>query len=206
VLAFLVAFGSMSVQAVFGLYAMKELALTPQQVGTVLVVLGLASAVVQGLLTGPVTRRWGLESVIRASLAANALGFLVLLLANSYRTVLATTAAYVGSHALLRPSVQALTSERARVGQGAAMGLNSAFMSLGQIAGPIWSGYLFDVNIHYPYLSGACVMAAGLAASLVYLREGATGQPMPSDAPERSGSAQAVARPDRSLKPRESGH
>jgi MFS transporter, DHA1 family, multidrug resistance protein len=170
VLAFLVAFGAMNFQAIFGLYGMQQLGLDPEQIGTVLVVVGLVSAVVQGILTGPAGRRFGEGAVIRASLLTNAIGFLVLLLATSYATVLVTTGVYVLSHALLRPSVQALTSERASGGQGAAMGLNSAFMSLGQIAGPIWAGFAFDVHPSLPYMSGAVVMLIAFVAAVRCLR------------------------------------
>ncbi|MCZ8517007.1 MFS transporter [Paenibacillus filicis] len=41
--------------------------------------------------------------------------------------------------------------------QGYVAGLNSAFTSLGNIAGPIVAGFLFDVDINYPYTL-ACVI------------------------------------------------
>jgi DHA1 family multidrug resistance protein-like MFS transporter len=170
-MAFVVSFGATNFQAIFGLYALEKFDFNPQQVGTILVVVGVVSAIIQGLLTGPFTKRFGEATMIKATLLTNALGFLVLLLANSYATVLLTTGIYVLSHALLRPSVQALTSRRASSGQGKAMGLNSSFMSLGQIAGPIWAGMVFDKDMSYPYLSGAVILLFGFLISLVYLRQ-----------------------------------
>ncbi|MBN2148141.1 MAG: MFS transporter [Anaerolineales bacterium] len=160
-MAFLVSFGAINFQAIFGLYALEKFDFTPEQVGTVLVVVGLVSALVQGVLTGPATRRWGEVAVIRWTLLTNAAGFLILLLARTYPGVLLTAGIYTLSHALLRPSVQALTSRRAPMAQGAAMGLNNAFLSLGQIAGPLWAGLVFDLNVDLPYLSGALIMLAG---------------------------------------------
>lgn len=125
VVAFIVSFGAINFQAIFGLYALKKFNFDPSQVGTVLVIVGLVGAIVQGALTGPVTKRWGEAVVIKFSFLTNALGFLVLLVANSYETVLLTTGVYTLSHALLRPSVQALTSKHAALGQGAVMGLNN---------------------------------------------------------------------------------
>jgi DHA1 family multidrug resistance protein-like MFS transporter len=171
-MAFIVSFGATNFQAIFGLYALEKFAFNTQQVGTILMVVGIVSALIQGLLTGPFTRRFGEAAMIKATLLSNALGFLVLLLANSYATVLLTTGVYVLSHALLRPSVQALTSRRAGGGQGTAMGLNSSFMSLGQIAGPIWAGVVFDINLDYPYLSGAVILLIGFLVSLVCVRQG----------------------------------
>lgn len=39
--------------------------------------------------------------------------------------------------------------------QGSAMGIAESYMSLGRIAGPLWAGYILDINIYYPYISGA---------------------------------------------------
>jgi DHA1 family multidrug resistance protein-like MFS transporter len=170
-MAFIVSFGATNFQAIFGLYALEKFAFNAQQVGTILMVVGVVSAIIQGLLTGPFTKRFGEAAMIKATLLSNALGFLVLLLANSYATVLLTTGIYVLSHALLRPSVQALTSRRAVGGQGTAMGLNSSFISLGQVAGPIWAGVVFDINVSYPYLSGAVILLIGFLISLVWVKQ-----------------------------------
>jgi DHA1 family multidrug resistance protein-like MFS transporter len=169
VIAFIVSLGAINFQAIFGLYALKKFNFAPGQVGTVLVIVGLVGAIVQGALTGPVTRRWGEAAVIKFSFLTNALGFLVLLAANSYETVLLTTGVYILSHALLRPSVQALTSKRAALGQGAVMGLNNLFMSLGQIAGPLWAGFVFDLNVDLPYLSGAAIMLVGFLIARIWI-------------------------------------
>jgi MFS transporter, DHA1 family, multidrug resistance protein len=170
-MAFIVSFGATNFQAIFGLYALKKFEFSPQQVGTILVVVGIVSAIIQGLLTGPFTKRFGEPLMIKVTMFTNAMGFLVLLLANSYATVLLTTGIYILSHALLRPSVQSLTSRRAVGGQGSAMGLNASFISLGQIAGPLWAGVVFDINMSYPYLSGSVILFLGFLISLFTIKE-----------------------------------
>jgi len=45
-------------------------------------------------------------------------------------------------------------------------------MSLGRIVGPIWAGFIFDVNVNYPYLSGAVIMFIGFLFSLVWVSQG----------------------------------
>jgi DHA1 family multidrug resistance protein-like MFS transporter len=165
-LAFLVSFAATNFQAIFGMYALKKFAFNPQQIGTILVVTALVSAVIQGALTGPITRRWHEANLIKVFLLTNAVGFLVLLTAYNYPTVLITTGIYTLSHTLLRPVVQSLTSKRAPAGQGAAMGLNNAFISLGQIAGPLWAGFAMDINISLPYISGAVILVIGFIFSL----------------------------------------
>ncbi|MGE5531109.1 MAG: MFS transporter, partial [Bacteroidota bacterium] len=164
--AFMVSFAATCFQAIFGLYALDKFGFGPQQIGTILVVTALVAALIQGTLTGPITRRWHEAILIRIFLLTNAAGFMVLLAAYDYPTVLITTGIYTLAHTLLRPVVQSLTSKRAPAGQGAAMGLNNAFISLGQIAGPLWAGFVFDINVNLPYISGAVILLAGFVISL----------------------------------------
>ena len=165
-LAFLISFAATNFQAIFGLYALEKFSFNPQQIGTILMVTALVSALIQGTLTGPLTRRWHESVLIKIFLLTNAGGFLVLLMAYNYPTVLLTTGIYTLAHTLLRPVVQSLTSKRAPAGQGAAMGLNNAFISLGQIAGPLWAGFVFDINVNLPYISGAVILLIGFVISL----------------------------------------
>ncbi|MCA9874945.1 MAG: MFS transporter, partial [Anaerolineales bacterium] len=169
VLAFLVSFGLTNFESVFGLYSLQRFDYGPQQVGGILMFIGLLSAVVQGGLTGPLSRRWGESAIIKASLLGSAIGFAIMLLAFNLVTILLTVGFFIISNAMLRPAVSSLTSRRATGGQGMAMGLNNSFMSLGRIVGPVWAGFLFDVNIHWPYLSGAVVMLLGFVLCLRFL-------------------------------------
>jgi len=135
---------------------------------------GVGGAVMQGLITGPVTRRWGEATVIRVSLLATAIGFVAMTLATDYWTVAATTLFFILSNSMLRPAVASLTSQRAEDGQGVAMGLNNSFMSLGRVVGPILAGSLLDVWVTLPFLSGAVIMTAGFVVSLLWLTDDRT--------------------------------
>jgi hypothetical protein len=42
-------------------------------------------------------------------------------------------------------------------------------MSLGRIFGPLWAGKALDMNLYYPFLTGAIIMLAAGVASLFYL-------------------------------------
>jgi DHA1 family multidrug resistance protein-like MFS transporter len=170
-MAFLVSFGLTNFEGIFGLYALQKFEYDTEQVGTIMVVVGLVSAAVQGALIGPMTKRWGEAFVIKLSLLGSSVGFLLMLTATTYATVLLTTGFFVLTVALLRPAVASLTSQRATMGQGVALGLNNSFMSLGRIAGPLWAGYLFDVNVNLPYLSGAVIMLVGFFVSLGWVKQ-----------------------------------
>jgi DHA1 family multidrug resistance protein-like MFS transporter len=167
----LFSFALTNFEAVFGLYALQKFGYGPERVGTILMVVAVVSTVGKALLTGPATRRWGEAAVIKASALLGSVGFLVLLAANTYVTILLATGFFILSKTLLRPAAFALISRRSAAGQGAAMGLSSAFMSLGRIAGPIWAGFIFDVNVDYPYLSGAAIMFTGFLVSLMWVTQ-----------------------------------
>ena len=169
-MAFLASFGLANFEAVFGLYALQKFNYGPERVGMILAVVGLVSAVGK-VFTGALTRHWGDAAVIKTSLLAGSIGFLVLLLADTYVTILLATGFFVLSKTFLRPSVLALTSQRATIGQGAAMGLSNSSMSLGRIVGPLWAGLVFDLNFDYPYLSGAAILFAGFVISLAWVTQ-----------------------------------
>ncbi|GAB4481404.1 MAG: tetracycline resistance MFS efflux pump [Anaerolineae bacterium] len=171
VMAFVISFGLTNFESIFGMYALEKFGYGPQQVGTILMGIGITSAVVQMALTGPLTRRFGDVQVIRATLLISALGFVLLTFARSYAGVMATSMFFVLGNAMVRPAVSSLTSKRAAGGQGVAMGLNNAFMSLGRIVGPIWAGVAIDTYIELPYLSGAVVMLIAMLIAIIWLKQ-----------------------------------
>jgi DHA1 family multidrug resistance protein-like MFS transporter len=169
ILAFLHNFALTNFEGIFGLYAQKRYNYDPPTIGLIMTVVGLVSALVQGTLTGPATRRFGDSKVIKASLFSSIFGFLSMVIAPDLGWVLITSSFFVFSNSMLRPGVASLTSKRADIGQGAAMGLSNAFMSLGRILGPLWAGNALDIDLHYPFMTGAAIMLIAFVASLFFL-------------------------------------
>lgn len=167
VLTFISTCGLMLFASVFGLYALERFEFGPEEVGVMMMVLGLVSALAQGLLAGPATRKWGDLAVIKGSMLATALGFGSMLLAKSYLAVLLTTAFFALCVALQVPALASLTSRRATAPQGIAMGLSNSFVSLGRILGPVLGGLALDFHLALPYLSGAACMLLGFLYSTV---------------------------------------
>jgi DHA1 family multidrug resistance protein-like MFS transporter len=186
-LLFLVSFGLTNFEAVFGLYAAEKLGYGPDRVGVILVVVGVASTLGKAVFIGPAIRRWGEAIIVKASTLASSVGFVVLLLAHSYPAVLLATGLFILSKTFLRTVLLSLASKRATLrqpqgsslrqaqdrtaGQGVVMGLGNSFISLGRIVGPIWAGFIFDVNLSYPYLSGAAIMFIGFLVGLGWISQ-----------------------------------
>jgi DHA1 family multidrug resistance protein-like MFS transporter len=170
-LIFVMSFGLTSFQGITGLYVIDKFAFDTKQVGAIWMVMGGTLIIVQGVLTGPLTKRFGEAFLIRAGLVGGALGFIAMSLAVDYITTLLALGFFTLALALVGPTLNAYISRFAGERQGTVMGLNSAATSLGRVIGPLWAGYLYEVNIEFPYWSGAAALILGLLVSLVGLQK-----------------------------------
>ncbi len=177
-LSLVVSFGMSSFQGILGLYALDKFGFDTRQIGWMWMLVGGMMIFSQGALTGVLIRRWGEVAVIRLSLAATTVGFLLMLQAAAYLSLLLATGFLVLGIALLGPALNSLISSRTQMKQGLSMGLANSSTSLGRILGPVWAGAIFDVNMSYPFLSGAAILLVGFLISLVGIS-----QAKPSAAP-----------------------
>ncbi len=164
-LSFLIAFGLNCFWSIFGMYALLRFGFGPGPVGTIMAFIGVGSAIVQLFLVGPLAKHWGEARLIRLSLVFSAFGFVAMLLAGDFTSLLITATLFVMANSLARPLVTTLISKAATGGQGQAMGLNNSFMSLGQTVGPTWSGFALDFNQLLPFSSGAAIMLFSLVTT-----------------------------------------
>ncbi len=151
----------------FGLYVIARFDYEPAHIGTVLMGMALMYALAQGLLVGPLTRRYGEKKVISIGALGGALGFVLILLATSFVTIFLAMSGFILLVALLKPSALSYVSKRAGDTQGKAMGIAESYMSLGRIIAPLWAGMVFDINIYYPYISGTVIF---LSVFIITLR------------------------------------
>ncbi len=168
-LGFLVSYALTVLFGIFGLYALQKFGYGTDEVGAIFVVVGLVTAIAQGVLTGPLTRRWGEAALIKVALLATAVGFVLMSVAGTYTLVLGTVGFFTLATAVLSPAVSSLTSRHAGQEQGTVMGLSNAVMSLGRAAGPLWGGIALDLYLELPYLSGAAIMGIGFVIAWGYL-------------------------------------
>ena len=169
-LIFIMSFGLSNFQGIIGLYVVDKLAFNTKQVGTIWMVLGGVMILAQGVLTGPLTKRFGELMLIRIGLLVGALGFILITLASGYITMLLSISILTLALALIGPALNAFISCYAGDHQGAVMGLNSATASLGRVLGPLWGGYIFDINMAYPFINGAVTLLLGLLVSIIGIR------------------------------------
>ena len=170
-LLFLVSVGLAHFKPVFGLYAAQKFGYGPGRVGRSSCSSSRSAPWDRDSSSRTVlTMRWGEAATIKASTIAGAVGYLILLAAYDYPTVLLATGLFILSNTVLRPALLSLISKRTVQAQGVMMGLGNTAMSLGRVIGPIWAGFAFDLNLSYPYLSGAAVLVLSFLASMIGLR------------------------------------
>nr|WP_202886900.1 MFS transporter [Cohnella zeiphila] len=166
VLAFFVTFSLAILESTMQLFGMRRFDVTPQQVGLMFFFCGLAGALVQG---GVVRRRVkkGQETpYIAAGLVISAIGFFLLLTANSWGMATVYLCVFGIGNSLIRPCVTSLITQKTTVEQGVASGLSSSMDSLGRIVGPVLGTALLGWQEYLPFVvSGALSLAAlGLLA------------------------------------------
>ncbi|MEW9501674.1 MFS transporter [Jeotgalibacillus marinus] len=169
ILVFIMSFGLANFQSIFAYYALERYGYGPQQVGLIILFVGVVGTLVQGVGVGRMTRWLGEEKVVTIALIISAVGFVIMTLAETFVMVIVTASIFFIGNSLLRPSLNSLISKLAGTRQGMIMGLNNSFFSLGNVAGPIVAGTLFIWNIHIPYLFGATVMIVGLVATRIWI-------------------------------------
>ncbi|PLR86673.1 MULTISPECIES: MFS transporter [Bacillus] len=169
ILVFIMSFGLANFQAIFGYYTMERYSYSPQQVGLIILITGIVGTVIQGGVVGKLVSKFGEERILTSSLLLSAVGFVIMTLATNFMWVLITTSIFFIGNSTLRPSLNSFISKLAGNRQGMIMGLNNSFLSLGNVAGPILAGTLYEWNIHIPYLFGAFVMIFGLVATKIWI-------------------------------------
>jgi DHA1 family multidrug resistance protein-like MFS transporter len=173
--AFFVTFSMASLESIFPWFIEQRFGFGAPDMGVMFLFMGTAVVLVQGFLLGRWIGAVGEESVLVSGLLINALGFLLVIAAKGHVSL--TAALVVGGvgNQIMRPTNASLITKRTKRGQGAAIGIMDSFDSAGRILGPMAAGALYGLNLSYPYLASAAIIAAVGAGLWVwtYVRRGA---------------------------------
>ncbi|XID94060.1 MFS transporter [Paenibacillaceae bacterium WGS1546] len=165
VIVFVMSFGLANYETIFGLFVDHKFGFTPKDIAFILTFGSISGAVVQATVFGWILNRFGERRVITVCLFMSGLFILLTLFVDGFWMIFAVTFIVFLSIDILRPAVSTQMSMMAEERQGYVHGLNSAFTSLGNIAGPAAAGFLFDVDVNYPYMLAAAVLAISFLLS-----------------------------------------
>ena len=158
--AFFSTFSFSGLEMTFPLFIEDKWNYGEREMGWMFMFMGAIVVPLQGGLLGRLINRFGERRIILTGLLLNALGMVLLLKADAFVTLTVyLTITGIGNQ-LIRPTNTSWISKQTRIGQGAAIGIMDAFLSLGRILGPLLGGWLYAKEA-YPYivLAGILVIA-----------------------------------------------
>lgn len=180
IIVFVMSFGLANFETVFGLFVDHKFGFEPKDIAFIITFGSIAGAVVQVTAFSWILNRFGEKRVISVCLLFAGLFILMTLFVHKFWLIFAVTFIVFLSIDILRPAISTQMSMMAKDQQGYVAGLNSAFTSLGNIAGPVVAGFLFDVDINYPYAMACIILIICFGLSL------RTGKRKLQDAPTTS--------------------
>lgn len=171
VIALVMSFGLMAYESVLGLFVDNQFDATPKEIAVMITSTGIVSVIVQLLIVDRLVRRFGEGIILNAFISLTALCFLFSVFASSYVVFFMITLIIFLATSILRPVLNTLISKLAGNEQGFAMGMNNAYMSIGNVVGPLLAGILYDVDIVYPFVLGFVVLFITILVSVLWQRK-----------------------------------
>jgi MFS family permease len=149
------------INSIFSVFLIRKFLVGSDELGTLLVLGGIALAIVQFLLVRRVVPRFGEKNVGTFSLAGQALGALAVLFAPAFWMIYPINMLVSATSGFTFPTMTTLCTDRVPHREvGLLMGVTTALGSLMNIAGPLWAGVMFDkVSSGSPYWMSAVLFA-----------------------------------------------
>ncbi|MFB0845488.1 MFS transporter [Paenibacillus oleatilyticus] len=158
IIVFVMSFGLANFETIFGLFVDHKFGFGPKDIAFIITFGSIAGAVVQATAFSWIMKRFGEQRIISLCLIFASLFILLTLFVHTFWLIFAVTFIIFLAIDILRPAISTQMSMVAKDQQGYVAGLNSAFTSLGNIAGPIVAGFLFDLNVNYPYTLACLIL------------------------------------------------
>jgi len=168
-LVFALTFGLTHFEAIYPLYVVQSYGFTTLDIAILFTVCSLIGTVNQVVLTTRLIRRFGEKTTINYTLLLSSISLVFLLFSGNFWYEMFVTMMFFTCNNILRPTINTLLSKGAGEQQGFVAGMNNAYMSLGNIFGPVLAGVLFDIQINLPYLFGAFVLLIAYFVSIKWI-------------------------------------
>jgi MFS transporter, DHA1 family, multidrug resistance protein len=168
IITLVMSFGLIAYESVIGLYLNNQFESTTKEIATMITATGIVSVIVQLFVVDRIVNRYGEKAVLNIFIGVAAAGFLFSLFATSYTVFFVISLIIFLSTSILRPVLNTLISKLAGNEQGFAMGMNNAYMSIGNVIGPTLAGLLYDVKITYPFILGLALLMVTMVITLTW--------------------------------------
>ena len=171
-MSFIVVAGFAGIEATYGLWTQARVGWGPRQIGFAFMAVGVTGAVAQGIVTGPLARRFGGARVLTAGLVLVGTGMVVQLVSPAWPVAMAGFFTVSFGQSLTFPNIAALISQSAPPErQGEMLGLNMAGNCLARIGGPLYATQVFSsVSVGAPFATAAFLILPGLVMAMQVAR------------------------------------
>lgn len=167
-IVFVLAFGLSAYETIFSLFSDYKFGFTPKDIAAIISISSIFGVIFQIFMFGRIVDILGEKKLIQLCLITGTILAIASTMISGFLAVLALTCFIFLAFDLLRPALTTFLSKAAGKEQGFVAGMNSTYTSLGNIVGPMMSGILFDINIHYPYLFAAIILGIGLSITVMW--------------------------------------
>lgn len=161
-------FGLAAFESIFSLFVDHKFGFTPKDIAIIITGGAIIGAIAQVVLFNWLTKVFGETRLVFYCLFFSAILVFLMTTVNSYFVILLVTIFVFVGFDLMRPAVTSYLSKIAGNEQGFVGGMNSMFTSIGNIFGPIIGGFLFDINLDYPFYFATFFLVIGVVLSFIW--------------------------------------
>lgn len=148
---FVAAFGLAGFESIYSLYVNEVHNFDLSAIALVLTLNGIISLILQVFLFDRLVQWLGEVRLMRYCFFISVIGTILVIYDHSHWHIIVATLLVFEAFDLLRPAITTLLTKMSQTNQGLLNGVNMSLTSVGNIIGPLISGYLLDVNYQYPY-------------------------------------------------------
>lgn len=148
-------------------FSVKILNMSANQISLIFTIFGIIGLITQTLLLSRLTDYFGLKRAFTLSLSVVLISLVAMFATRSLPTFIIASVFLALSNSVVNPLIQTILSkETDSKSQGSIMGINTSYMSIGQILGPIVGGAIATLFIPYTFLAAGLTMIVCIFLSL----------------------------------------
>jgi MFS family permease len=142
-------------------YIINKFEKSSLEITQVIIIYSIVAVIIQAGAMGVIAKRFNKLKILITGLIGSGISLLILIMVNDFRLFLMMVPLLALCISVVSPIISTLISINTNPeDQGAALGINESYNSLGTAIGPILGGILITGNISYPIILAATIIIA----------------------------------------------
>ena len=168
ILTFMAVFVFAALESTFAMWTERTFGWGVAQNGYIFAYTGILSAIVQGTMVGPMSKKWGEPALIQQGFVALLIGLVMIPFSDTLGFLLIAMAIVTYGFSLASPALSSrLSLQVSNRDQGTVLGIGRSASTLARAMGPMGSGYVFAfLGKDWPFFVGALLMFLVLAVTV----------------------------------------